>query len=86
MAATTSNMEDELTNEVQSPPNPQKRISGKQRKAHVLLQQHPFVGMLSLLPVLKAAQVLLVDAAQILAISMATLLRWFLLTCSTSSE
>ncbi len=33
VAATTSNMEDELTNEVQSPPNPQKRISGKQRKA-----------------------------------------------------
>ena len=30
VAATTSNMEDELTNEVQSPPNPQKRISGKQ--------------------------------------------------------
>ena len=33
VAATTSNMEDELTNEAQSPPNPQKRISGKQRKA-----------------------------------------------------
>ena len=29
VAATTSNMEDELTNEVQSPPNPLKRISGK---------------------------------------------------------
>ena len=27
VAATTSNMEDELTNEVQSPPNPQKRIT-----------------------------------------------------------
>ena len=27
VAATTSNMEDELTNEVQSPPNPQKRRS-----------------------------------------------------------
>ena len=36
VAATTSNMEDELTNEVQSPPNPQKRISGKQRKACLL--------------------------------------------------
>ena len=33
VAATTSCMEDELTNEAQSPPNPQKRISGKQRKA-----------------------------------------------------
>ena len=33
VAATPSNMEDELTNEVQSPPHPQKRISGQQRKA-----------------------------------------------------
>lgn len=43
------------------------RLVNAQPFAHVLLQQHPFVGMLSLLPVLKAAQVLLVDAAQILA-------------------
>ena len=40
VAATTSNMEDELTNEVQSPPNPQKRISGKQRKATLEEYQH----------------------------------------------
>ena len=33
MAATTPNTEDEPTNEAQSPPNPQKRISCKQRKA-----------------------------------------------------
>jgi len=45
------------------------RLVNAQPFAHVLLQQHPFVGMLSLLPVLKAAQVLLVDAAQILAVS-----------------
>ena len=41
--ATTSNMEDELTNEVQSPPNPQKRISGKQRKATLEEYQQTFL-------------------------------------------
>ena len=43
VAATTSNMEDELTNEVQSPPNPQKRISGKQRKASLEEYQQTFL-------------------------------------------
>ncbi len=43
VAATTSNMEDELTNEVQSPPNPQKRISGKQRKATLEEYQQTFL-------------------------------------------
>ena len=43
VAATTSNMEDELTNEVQSPPNPQKRISGKQRKATLEEYQQIFL-------------------------------------------
>ena len=43
VAATTSSMEDELTNEVQSPPNPQKRISGKQRKATLEEYQQPFL-------------------------------------------
>ena len=43
VAATTSNMEDELTNEVQSPPNPQKRISGKQRKASLEVYQQTFL-------------------------------------------
>ena len=39
VAATTSNMEDE----VQSPPNPQKRISGKQRKATLEEYQQTFL-------------------------------------------
>ena len=43
VAATTSNMEDELTNEVQSPPNPQKRISGKQRKVTLEEYQQTFL-------------------------------------------
>ncbi len=43
VAATTSSMEDELTNEVQSPPNPQKRISGKQRKASLEEYQQTFL-------------------------------------------
>ena len=43
VAATTSNMEDGLTNEVQSPPNPQKRISGKQRKATLEEYQQIFL-------------------------------------------
>ena len=43
VAATTSNMEDELTNEVQSSPNPQKRISGKQRKASLEEYQQTFL-------------------------------------------
>lgn len=43
VAATTSNMEDELTNEAQSPPNPQKRISGKQRKATLEEYQQTFL-------------------------------------------
>ena len=43
VAATTSNMEDELTNEAQSPPNPQKRISGKQRKATLEGYQQTFL-------------------------------------------
>ena len=43
VAATTSNMEDELTNEVQSPPNPKKRISGKQRKATLEEYQQTFL-------------------------------------------
>ena len=46
VAATTSNMEDELTNEVQSPPNPQKRISGKQRKATLEEYQPRIVAFL----------------------------------------
>ena len=43
VAATTSCMEDELTNEAQSPPNPQKRISGKQRKATLEEYQQTFL-------------------------------------------
>lgn len=43
VAAITSNMEDELTNEAQSPPNPQKRISGKQRKASLEVYQQTFL-------------------------------------------
>ena len=43
VAATPSNMEDELTNEAQSPPNPQKRISGKQRKATLEEYQQTFL-------------------------------------------
>ena len=43
VAATTSNMEDELTNEAQSPPNPLKRISGKQRKASLEVYQQTFL-------------------------------------------
>ena len=40
---TTSCMEDELTNEALSPPNPQKRISGKQRKATLEEYQQTFL-------------------------------------------
>lgn len=36
-------MEDELTNEAQSPPNPLKRISGKQRKASLEVYQQTFL-------------------------------------------
>ena len=36
VAATTPYREETSTNEAQSPPNPQKRISGKQRKATLL--------------------------------------------------
>lgn len=43
VAATTSCMEDELTNEALSPPNPQKRISGKQRKATLEEYQQTFL-------------------------------------------
>ena len=43
VAATTSCMEDELTNEAQSPPNPLKRISGKQRKATLEEYQQTFL-------------------------------------------
>ena len=43
VAATPSNMEDELTNEAQSPPNPLKRISGKQRKASLEVYQQTFL-------------------------------------------
>ena len=43
VAATTSNMEDELTNEALSPPNPLKRISGKQRKATYEEYQQKFL-------------------------------------------
>ena len=43
VAATTSNTEDEPTNEAQSPPNPQKRISGKQRKATLEEYQQTFL-------------------------------------------
>ena len=40
---TTPNMEDEPTKEVLSPPNPQKRISGKQRKATLEEYQQTFL-------------------------------------------
>ena len=43
VAATPSNTEDEPTNEAQSPPNPQKRISGKQRKATLEEYQQTFL-------------------------------------------
>ncbi len=43
VAATVSNKEDEPTSEVQSPPNPQKRISGKQRKATLEEYQQTFL-------------------------------------------
>ena len=42
-AATTPYREEELTNEAQSPPNPQKRISGKQRKATLEEYQQIFL-------------------------------------------
>ena len=43
VAATTSNTEDVPSNEAQSPPNPQKRISGKQRKATLEEYQQTFL-------------------------------------------
>ena len=43
VAATTSCMEDELTNDALSPSNPQKRISGKQRKATLEVYQQTFL-------------------------------------------
>lgn len=43
VAATTSTTEDEPSNEAQSPPNPQKRISGKQRKATLEEYQQTFL-------------------------------------------
>ena len=41
VAATTSNMEDELTNEVQSPPNPQKRIKATLEEYQQIFLQVP---------------------------------------------
>ena len=41
--AESSNMEGQPTNESQLPPNPQKRISGKQRKATLEEYQHTFL-------------------------------------------
>ena len=41
VAATTPYREETSTNEAQSPPNPQKRISGKQRKATLEEYQRP---------------------------------------------
>ena len=43
VAATASNTGNEPTNEAQSPPNPQKRISGKQRKATLEEYQQTFL-------------------------------------------
>lgn len=43
VAATTPYREETSTNEVQSPPNPQKRISGKQRKASLEEYQQTFL-------------------------------------------
>ena len=43
VAATTSNMEDRADERVQSPPNPLKRISGKQRKATLEEYQQTFL-------------------------------------------
>lgn len=43
VAATTPYREETSTNEVQSPPNPQKRISGKQRKATLEEYQQTFL-------------------------------------------
>ena len=43
VAATTPYREETSTNEAQSPPNPQKRISGKQRKAKLEEYQQTFL-------------------------------------------
>ena len=43
VAATTPYREETTTNEAQSPPNPQKRISGKQRKATLEEYQQTFL-------------------------------------------
>lgn len=43
VAATTPYREETSTNEAQSPPNPQKRISGKQRKASLEEYQQTFL-------------------------------------------
>lgn len=43
VAATTPYREETSTNEAQSPPNPQKRISGKQRKATLEEYQQTFL-------------------------------------------
>ena len=47
----------------------QHRLVDAQALTHVLLQQHPLVGMLLLLPVAKAAQMLLVGTAEVLPVS-----------------
>ena len=47
----------------------QHRLVDTQALTHVLLLQHPLVGMFLLLPVVKAAQVLLVGTAKVLAVS-----------------
>ena len=57
VAATTSCMEDELTNEAQSPPNPQKRISGKQRKATLEEYQQTFLQVPDRKPVFVSSDV-----------------------------
>ncbi|WP_418635350.1 DUF3408 domain-containing protein, partial [Segatella hominis] len=43
VAATTPSREEASTHEAQSPPNPQKRISGKQRKATLEEYQQTFL-------------------------------------------
>ena len=48
VAATTPYREETSTNEAQSPPNPQKRISGKQRKATLEEYQQTFLQVPSI--------------------------------------
>ncbi len=47
----------------------QHRLVDAQTLAHVLFQEHPIVGMILLFPIVKAAQMLLIGTAQILAVS-----------------